>query len=409
MTDRTAIDTIKGYFYQFDYAIAKLLELGNDTDTIIVEGIEDVDISTATEETAIQCKYYAKTEYNHSVIAKPIRLMLDHYKEVVNGNKQRVNYKLYGYFQSGQTKLSLPIDTTFLKKHFLTYDKTDIKTGKKITYHYHSKLGLTDTQLDDFISLLDIDISALEYQSQVLKIYNLLMTQFSCMAFEAEHFFYNNALKVIKDIAVESSLSNRKISKGDFLKKIDFKRVLFNEWFVAFKGEAKLYSELRSQYFTGLNTSSFERFFLIEVPTTNYIRAELKDLILTISKKWSKLSKRDPEPFCPYIYLHCIRQQELIELKKELYSEGLIFIDGFDFDGSEFNPKSISKPANYNNSIKIKILNKMEHIDLTVREASKTKEIYQFFNTNSFFDISYPSVRQVKIQFSQLTDIKKII
>lgn len=131
MTDRTAIDTIKGYFYQFDYAIAKLLELGNDTDTIIVEGIEDVDISTATEETAIQCKYYAKTEYNHSVIAKPIRLMLDHYKEVVNGNKQRINYKLYGYFQSGQTKLTLPIDSTILKKHFLTYDKTDKKTGKR--------------------------------------------------------------------------------------------------------------------------------------------------------------------------------------------------------------------------------------------------------------------------------------
>ena len=38
MTDRTAIDTIKGYFYQFDFAIAKLLELGKPTDTIIVEG-----------------------------------------------------------------------------------------------------------------------------------------------------------------------------------------------------------------------------------------------------------------------------------------------------------------------------------------------------------------------------------
>ena len=37
MAYRTAIDTIKGYFYQFDYAIAKLLELKQDTDTIIVE------------------------------------------------------------------------------------------------------------------------------------------------------------------------------------------------------------------------------------------------------------------------------------------------------------------------------------------------------------------------------------
>jgi len=403
MTDRTAIDTIKGYFYQFDYAIAKLLELGKDTDTIIVEGIEDVDINTATEETTIQCKYYAKTEYNHSVIAKPIRLMLDHYKEVINGTKQKINYKLYGYFQSGQTKLILPIDSTFLKDHFLTY------TENKIKYFHHTKLSLTDTQLDDFISLLEIDISALEYQLQVSKISTLLMKQFGCNAFEAEHFFYNNALKEIKDIAVEGNITKRKISKKEFLDKINFKRVLFNEWFVTYKGEAKLFAELRAQYFTGLNTSPFERFFLIEVPTANYLRAELKDLILTISKKWSKLSEREPHPFCPYIYLHNILPLELIELKKELFSESFIFIDGFDFDGSEFNPKSISKSANNSNSIKLKVLNKITHIDLTVSEISKTKEIYQFYNTKPFFDISYPSVKQAQIQFSKLTDIKKII
>lgn len=403
MADRTAIDTIKGYFYQFDYAIAKLLELEKETDTIVVEGIEDVDINTATEETAIQCKYYAKTEYNHSVIAKPIRLMLDHYKDVLNGTKQRINYKLYGYFQSGQTKLTLPIDSNFLKDHFLTY------TEKKVKHYHHTKHNITDAQLDDFISLLEIDISAIEYQSQVSKISTLLMKQFGCKSFEAEHFFYNNALKVIKDIAVESDIAKRKISKVEFLKKIDYKRVLFNDWFITYKGEAKLFSELRTQYFTGLNTSPFERFFIIEVPTLNYVRADLKDLILIISRKWSKLSAREPKPFCPYIYLHNILPQELLDLKKELYSEGFTFIDGFDFDGSEFNPKSISRPANNSNSIKLKILNKLEHIDLTISEISQTKEIYQFYNTNPFFAISYPSVKQVQIQFSQLTNIKKII
>jgi hypothetical protein len=403
MADRTAIDTIKGYFYQFDYAIAKLLELRTDTDTIIVEGIEDVDINTATEETAIQCKYYAKTEYNHSVIAKPIRLMLDHYKEVTNGTKKRISYKLYGYFESGQTKLTLPINSTFLKEHFLTY------TEKKEKYYHHTNLSLTDKQLDDFITLLEIDITALEYQLQVSKISTLLMTHFGCQAFEAENFFYNNALKVIKEIAIESNITKRKISKSEFLTKINFKRVLFNKWFVTYKGEAKLFAELRAQYFTGLNTSPFERFFIIEVPTTNYVRAELKDLILTISRKWSKLSAREPQPFCPYIYLHNILPQELLDLKKELYTEGFTFIDGFDFDGSEFNPKSISKSANNGNSIKFKILNKFEHIDLTITEISKTKEIYQFYNTMPFFEISYPSVRQAQIQFSQLNDIKKII
>ncbi|GEN72155.1 DUF4297 family anti-phage-associated protein [Chryseobacterium lathyri] len=403
MKERTAIDTIKGYFYQFDLAIVKLLELKKDTETIVIEGIEDIDINTATEETAIQCKYHAKKEYNHSVIAKPIRLMLDHYKEVIEGAKKQINYKLYGYFESGQAKLTLPIDSTFLKKHFLTY------TEKKVEYYHHIKHNLTDNELDDFISLLEININAMEYQSQVKKISTLLISQFGCKAFEAEHFFYNNALKVIKELSIEDDVKKRKISKSEFLKKIDLKRILFNEWFITYKGEAKLFTELRTQYFTALNISPFERFFIIEIPTTNYVRTELKDIIFTISKKWSKLSKREQKPFCPYIYLHNIPHKELLELKKELYSEDFIFIDGFDFDGAEFSVKSICKTANNDNSIKFKLLNKFEHINLTLNEINKTKEIYQFYCTNPFFNSSYINVKHVQIQISQLTDIKKIV
>ena len=403
MVDRTAIDTIKGYFYQFDYAIVKLLELTVDADTIIVEGIEDVDINTATEETAVQCKYYAKTEYNHSVIAKPIRLMLDHYKEVKNGNKQKINYKLYGYFESGQSKLTIPIDTIFLKSHFLTYTKKDVK------HYHHNELALSDIELDAFLSLLTIDISALEYQSQLSKISTLLMQQFGCNAFEAEHFYYNNALKVIKDIAVEGDVSKREISKSEFITKINFKKILFNGWFIKYKGEKKLFAELRKEYFTHLNISPFERFFVIEVPKDNYSRSELKNLLFIISEKWSQLSKRAPEPFCPYVYLHEISQQELIELKNELHSEGFGFIDGFCFNGASFSQKSISIPVNKAAPIKLKILNELSHLELTLNEIIKTKEVYQFYRTNEFFNADLSSIKQVRIQFSKLQDIREII
>lgn len=53
---RTAIDTIRGYYYQFDLYALKLLE--SDNEEITLEGIEDIDICKATETTAIQCKYY---------------------------------------------------------------------------------------------------------------------------------------------------------------------------------------------------------------------------------------------------------------------------------------------------------------------------------------------------------------
>lgn len=72
MNDRSAVDTIAGYFYQFDHSILSLMTLVDELDTVALECIEDIDVYTATDTTAIQCKFYAQTEYNHSVI-KPAR------------------------------------------------------------------------------------------------------------------------------------------------------------------------------------------------------------------------------------------------------------------------------------------------------------------------------------------------
>ena len=63
--DRSAVDTIKGYFYQFDFYILKILSSTNDLDEFTIEGIEDVDIETSQGLTAVQCKYYEGTEFNY--------------------------------------------------------------------------------------------------------------------------------------------------------------------------------------------------------------------------------------------------------------------------------------------------------------------------------------------------------
>ena len=44
MTTRAADATIKGYYYQFDTSILKLLDLSTNSDTVTIEGIEDIDI-----------------------------------------------------------------------------------------------------------------------------------------------------------------------------------------------------------------------------------------------------------------------------------------------------------------------------------------------------------------------------
>jgi len=43
MPDRSAIDTIKGYFYQFDYTIDKLLTQTDENNSVTIEGIQDIE------------------------------------------------------------------------------------------------------------------------------------------------------------------------------------------------------------------------------------------------------------------------------------------------------------------------------------------------------------------------------
>jgi hypothetical protein len=198
MADRTAINTIRGYFYQFDYTIEIILNQVNETDPVLIEGVEDIDINEANETTAVQCKYYENTEYNHSVIAEPIRLMLDHFREVKEGRKAGIKYKLRGFYSSGHSKLTLPLNIQYLKDYFLTYTRTKVK------YEHHEILNLSDLHLAEFLELLEIDINAKQFEVQFKDIIQLFKSYFpNCSDFVAEHFFYNNALRVIRDLAKE--------------------------------------------------------------------------------------------------------------------------------------------------------------------------------------------------------------
>jgi len=402
-TNRSAVNTIKGYFYQFDYSILRTLGLSKNDESVTIEHIEDIDIHSATETTAIQCKYYEKTEYNHSIIAKPIRFMLSNFIELKRNGNRSIKYLLYGYYQSGQEKLNLPLSVDDLKNHFLIYTKDKKK------HFFHTDNNITDGELNEFLSYLTIDINAKEYDKQLQSIFTIIKSIFHCTDFEVENLYYNNALRVIKNLSVKESEIDRTITKKNFIEQIDTKTILFNQWFIEYKGLKQYFRELRKEYFASLNISPFERLFLIEIDNTKYTRVELKDLIFTISRKWTKTTKRTTEPFCPYLYIHNIDEQELIDLKAELTNENFRIIDGYDFQGANFNSKSIIQKADYNNGIKLKIINKIEFIDSILAEITKTKEIYQFYFDSPFYNNVSLSIKHIKIQIKELKNIKEII
>ncbi|KIE43130.1 DUF4297 family anti-phage-associated protein [Geobacter anodireducens] len=404
MTDRSAVDTIRGYFYQFDYSILKVLQLSNHDESIAVECIEDVDIRTATEVTAVQCKYYAGTEYNHSVIKPAVIFMLSHFKKIRDDGRPLVKYSLRGHYSSGQHKLVMPIDVAFLKQHFLTYSE------KKVERRHHDELCLSDTDLTEFLSLLDIDVNAASFEDQFAQVIRELQAAYGCTPFEAEYFYYNNALALTRELSIQPLPANRTITKKEFIDRSDTSGVLFNEWFVRRKGEKVLFAALRKEYFSTLNQSPFERFFLIEVDHATFVRSDLKDVLHTLARKWSKTTKRDGNSsFCPYVYVHGLPADELVVLKKELATEEFGFIDGYDFLGADFSVKSIAKQATHDNGIKLKVLNSIADLAATVSAITKTRVVYQFHLGTSYFDPANKAVKHVQIQLQKITDIKAII
>lgn len=412
MADRSAIDTIVGYFYQFDKTILDILNSDN-VQTIVVEGIEDIDLISTDETIAVQCKYYEKSEYNHSIIKKPIMLMLKHYVGLLKSDSPTIKYHLYGHYKSGQEKLSLPLTIDYIKANFLTYTKNESivkggkKTTKKITHKLYEELGLSDEVLSDFISLLTIDINAPSFENQLTEIFTKLCEHFSCDKFEAENFYYNSGLKVIKDLSIKQDIANRRITKPSFMCEINTKQLLFNNWFIYYKGKAKYFQEIKRNYFnTGLNINPYERFFLFEVKLIDNIQ-DIKEIIRIIQTRWSKLSRLEKNSFCPYIFIHNLGEIKTQKVKQELFDEGMVLKDGYNFLGAKFNISSLIKQATYQNGIKIKFVNSLSDLNSLLNQITAPKEIYQFFQSDSFYDNE--SCKHIKIQIEETLDIKRII
>lgn len=407
MSSREAIDTITGYFYQFDKTILELLQQENDDVSVCIEGIEDIDIVNADETSAIQCKYYAKTEYNHSVIKKPIILMLKHFAKNRNSN---IKYHLYGHYKSGHEKLST-LSCANLKNDFLTYNKTntDDKGNKqKITHFVNEELNLTDIDLEAFLGVLTIDIHAPSIENQYQEIITMLSEALNVSVSEAELFHYNSALKVIKNLSIEQGRDNRYITKSEFLNLISVKDEIFDIWFIKRKGRDHYIKSVKKEYLSsGLNMEAFNRFFLVEC-NSNEGLPEIKEVILLLAKKWSKISKRQKPCFCPSIYLHGLASDKLVELKNEIYAEGTDFLDPYPFKDATFSSKHFYTTPSVENKVKFRFIDSIVDLEILVESSKSTVEIYQFFRDQQYFINDKNKHVKIKVEdISYIRDLTK--
>ena len=397
MATRDAVSTIRGYFYQFDYSILQVLRLENDTDTICVEGIEDVDINDENNIILHQCKCYEGTEYNHSEIKDALEWMLKHFSD---NKDSEYKYYLYGVYKSGQDKLPQVIDVDFAKKNFFTKKHRDAPTD-----YLYQKLSLSDDDIALFLQKLEININAVGLEAQEKAARDELCKGIGCKPQEIEP-YYCNALSIIRRLATQNNCSDRTISRSQFIQEVKEVDNQFDMWQLHKNGVDKFAKAIKKKYFSDYNISPYSRFFIIEVDNKISI-AEIKTAILHIARKYSKLRKRDTPKFSPFFCFCGINDANLIELKKQLSRDNVVFTDGYNFRGAEFDAHSIVKKPTNEHPIMLRIIDDVGFLESVYELCESPIEIYQFYRTTSLYENSDHT--HIKIPFEKINDIVQMI
>ncbi len=398
MVTRDAVSTIRGYFYQFDYSILQVLKLENDSDTICIEGIEDVDVNDENNITLHQCKCYEGTEYNHSEIKKALEWMLKHFADNKDSDYK---YYIYGVYKSGQYKLPHFIDVEFAKKNFFT------KKHRNAPIEYlYQQLNLSDDDITLFLQKLTIDINAVGLEMQEKAVREELCKALDCKIQQIEP-YYCNALSIIRRLATQTDLSDRTISRSQFIQEVKDVDNQFEVWLLHKNGSANFAKAIKKKYFNNvLNISPYDRFFIIECNKNTSI-IELKTILLRISDKYSKLSQRAKPKFCPYFCFYGLDDTKLLELKRQLTRDKILFSDGYDFKGADFNASSVVKEPTKDRLISLRIIESMDLLDIVFEATTSTIEIYQFYNTQTYYNNS--KYRHIMIPFESINDIADMI
>ncbi len=405
---RDATATIRGYIYQFDATILKILNADRNA-SVVIEGVEDFDVLNFDSSEYCQCKYYSSKKFTPKAIRDALLPMLKNHKQKKQTNQSQIKYQLYGYFKEAQPeKRSLTLQE--LKESLLKRVQTEDSSGNK-EYNQHNlqtELGLTDEDLNSFLEVLSIHISE-EYSLHKANVIHALKQHFSCSQDEAEHFIYPTALSKISQYAICRNVDERTVSRATFLSSLDKRQPLFTAWLLRERGEEEYCKLIRRKFFSERNIESYPRFFIIELPE-NIENHEITHILSEIRNKWSSHKikhKPTKERYAPYIFLRDINPETLVSIKQNLQFDGIAFVDGYPFKGASFNTKDIQKEQTNENPISLRFINSKQDFDTLFQEIRQTKIVYEFFLSKPLSQET--QVRHIRIPITSLNQIANIV
>ena len=378
MTNRSASEQLKWYFYQFDKTILELLSQESD-DIITVEWVEDID--SITENT--QVKHYTATriilgDWSKSRaidIAKAIILLL------ISFSTERKNTCLYWLFKD-----NIPCVYTITIEELNEY----INLANS---HINEEQKLIIDEVSEVLKQSFIDSFVVEtwpsFDDQRTLVLSKICEEFSIFSqTEAENIF-NYCLKQITHLACQSEISSRQIQKSQLID--DFranKEVLANSWYIERIGHKKYLQEIKNEHFKYWSVMPiYERCFIFNLYWNESIDV-LKEIILKITSKFYPQRRQIIHTYPPYLCFLGISEENILSLKNALWSEGHKFQDGYFFRNSGFLVEDISRKYNVAiDHFKMRFIHDLNELWSVLSSINdRTTEIYHFVRNDDDLD-----------------------
>ena len=415
--NREATASIRGYLYQFDASIFALLKAQPDEE-FTIEGIEDFD-HFSTDQTVLhsQIKYYSSKGLTNATIRDTILPMLESFLAMDAAPRSTKKFKIYGHFK-GECVGELRLDLDRLKGLLVRRSKKLNGEGKPIldgegkqvwvTTDLKQELGASDSDLKDFCSRLEIQISE-EFEKHRLIIIDALREKFGVTRKEAELSLYPTALAKLSDLAIGQNAKSRTTTSKAFIQSVKISPVVYSAWALREEGENTYCKKIRAQHFSQLNIDNSDRFFIFRLPATDST-SDVFDLINHVIAKWSShriKSKPNKERFAPFFYIPEMTTEELVIIKQNLISNGHEINDGFAFNGAKFNASKLVSGQSKSYPVSARFVSNEAEFAAALGAARQKKVIVQV-HAGEFEPVDCVAT-QVAIQVSNAAMAKKIL
>lgn len=314
---RTADYTIQGFLYQFNKTALEILR-AQDDDTITVEGIvEDIEVSSTSSLTAIQCKYHeASTSFTESTVYKPLLQMLKHFSD---NQMADIRYILFAHFPGADTSPPT-VDKSTMQAALASTDRT---------LQSHIKAIPSIIDLDSFIEHFAMEFGP-SYNDIVKQVTKELETS-GMLVDDIETLAYPNAIHMIATLSVKHDPSDRQITKKQFLYDLrTIRTTAISRWTLALKTRKKLLEARRKQLKVHLDVNSRLRYFVIEPSSIEDYDTEI---VIFFADFIDKYHFKPAHISTPVLCL-CANREHIQGIQRRLFAKDIVAEDGY--IGGEF-------------------------------------------------------------------------